>query len=120
MDFLSKIGDTITEAGNAATEKAKEVSEITKLKCRIRKNETAIQEAYAKIGKTVYQCLKAEKEYPDFAKEIEIVEAAEADIKLCKEYISGIKGVDICPQCGGEVEKNSVFCRYCGARMEQE
>ena len=120
MDFLYKLGDTITEAGNAATEKAKEVSEVTKLKCKIRKDETAIRDAYAKMGKAVYQCIKEKKEYPAFEKEIEIIEAAEADIKLCKEYISCIKGVDICPECGEEVEKNSTFCRYCGAKMDQE
>ena len=43
MDFLNKLSNTITEAVAAASEKAKEVSEVTKLKLKIRKSEAAAQ-----------------------------------------------------------------------------
>ena len=46
------------------------------------------------------------------------IDDAKADIKLCKEYIRSIKGVDVCPSCGEDVEEDSAFCRHCGAKME--
>ena len=118
MDFLNKLSDTITEAGAAASEKAKEVSEVTKLKLKIRKSEAVAQEAYAKIGQSVYKSIKTEKELEDFAEEMKKIDDAKADIKLCKEYIRSIKGVDVCPSCGEDVEEDSAFCRHCGAKME--
>ena len=97
MDFLNKLSDTITEAGAAASEKAKEVSEVTKLKLKIRKSEAVAQEAYAKIGQSVYKSIKAEKELEDFAEEMKKIDDAKADIKLCNENLRSITGVDVCP-----------------------
>lgn len=50
MDFLEKLGTTITEKGKEVGEKAKDFTEITKLKSQIRTSEEVIKKLYLEIG----------------------------------------------------------------------
>jgi len=117
MDFLNKLGGTITEAGNAVSAKAKEVSELAKLNSKLRADENAIKDAYEKMGKALYANRTAGTEIPEFAEEIALIDEMKADMKLCKEYIKAIKGTDICQSCGAAIETGSTFCKDCGAKQ---
>ena len=119
MDFLNKLGGTITEAGNAVTAKAKEVSELAKLNSKLRGDENAIKATYEKMGKALYANLTTGTDLPDFAEELELIADMKADMKLCKEYIKAIKGTEICTYCGADVELGSAFCRHCGTKQNE-
>jgi len=119
MDFLNKLGDTITEAGYAVSAKAKEVSEIAKLNSKLRADEAAIREAYEKMGKALYANKASGAEIPAFEEEIALIDEMKADMKLCNEYIKAIKGTYACEKCGNDVEAGSVFCKTCGARQDE-
>lgn len=118
MDFFTKLGDTIVEAGDTITSKAKEVSEITKLHAKIRTDEAAIKDSYEKIGRKVCE-LEENEVLPDFTEEKQTVERMKNDIALCWDYIRAIKGVQICPSCGAEVEEDSTYCKACGAKITE-
>ena len=96
MDFLNKLSGTITEAGNAVSAKAKEVSELAKLSSKLHADEKAIKETYEKLGKALYANLTSGTELPDFTQEVAYIDEMKADMKLCKEYIKEIKGTQTC------------------------
>lgn len=96
MDFLNKLSGTITEAGNAVSAKAKEVSELAKLNSKLHADEKAIKETYEKLGKALYANLTSGTELPDFTQEVAYIDEMKADMKLCKEYIKEIKGTQTC------------------------
>lgn len=96
MDFFNKLSGTITEAGNAVSAKAKEVSELAKLNSKLHTDEKAIKETYEKLGKALYANLTSGTELPDFTQEVAYIDEMKADMKLCKEYIKEIKGTQTC------------------------
>lgn len=55
MDFFEKLGDTISDKGRKAAEKAKELSEIATLKGQIFKQEEAIKKNYTELGRIYYE-----------------------------------------------------------------
>ena len=53
MDIIEKIGDTITEKGKVAADKAKELAAIANLKSQISTCEEVMKKNYLEIGSTV-------------------------------------------------------------------
>ena len=51
MDIIEKIGDTITEKGKVAADKAKELAAIANLKSQISTCEEVMKKNYLEIGK---------------------------------------------------------------------
>lgn len=55
MDFFEKLGDTISDKGRKAADKAKELSEIATLKGQIFKQEEAIKKNYTELGRIYFE-----------------------------------------------------------------
>lgn len=55
MDFFEKLGNTISDKGRKAADKAKELSEIATLKGQIFKQEEAMKKDYMEIGRIYFE-----------------------------------------------------------------
>ncbi|MGI5902514.1 MAG: hypothetical protein ACOX7U_08695 [Desulfitobacteriia bacterium] len=90
MDFLEKIGRKIGDVAETATDKAKDLAEITKLNFTIDSETKQIKRYYQKIGETVFE---QEKDNPDsqFADLIQKIRASQEIIAKFKDKITEIK-----------------------------
>lgn len=112
FETLDKVGETVVNQGKLAAKKAKEVTENVKIANQVFEEEKKIKEALLTVGKIYYQ------EHKDMPEE-EYVAAFRA-IEEAQETIAELKGVDICNNCGAQVDKKSVFCNKCGEKLSKE
>lgn len=92
MDFIEKIGETITEKGKEAADKAKEMAEITRLKGRISTCEEVIRKNYLEIGRSYYAEYGDMPEAP-FEHQCRAIGNAKKAIEAMQEEIKDIKGI---------------------------
>lgn len=62
MDFLDKLGETITTKGREMSDKAKEMAEIASLKSQINTCEDVIKKNYIELGRIYYEQHASEPE----------------------------------------------------------
>ena len=92
MDFLEKLGDTITIKGKEAADKAKELAEIANLKSQISTCEEVVKKNYLEIGKLYYELYGDMPEEP-FAKQCRNIDNAKNGVDALQEKIREIKGI---------------------------
>lgn len=92
MDFIEKLGNTITVKGQAAVDKTKEMAEIARLKSQISTCEEVVKKNYLEIGKLYYE---QNKENPGeaFQKQVTAIGNAQNGIRELNEKINQIKGL---------------------------
>lgn len=118
MDFFNKAKEKIAKTSGDVAKKAKDMAEVTKLNSQISDSEKNIKALYNEIGKYVYENLKDDAP-AEIAEKMSAIDAAFADIARCKGEIMKLKGIQKCPQCNGEVDKDVAFCPACGAKMPE-
>lgn len=116
MAFFDKIGETITSASNNVAQKTKEMSEVSNLNKQVNANEGTIQNAYLEIGK-IYYANNMSNPDPLYQGNCRLIQESTANVVRLKEQIRSIKGISICPNCGSELSKDSMFCQGCGYRV---
>lgn len=92
MDFLEKIGDTISAKGKEAADKAKEMAEIAGLKGQISTCEDIIKKNYMEIGRLYYE------QYGDmpeelFEKSCKAIKHAKNGVEELQAKIKEVKGI---------------------------
>jgi len=92
MDFIEKIGETITTKGKEAADKAKELAEIASLKSQIATCEDIIKRNYMEIGRIYYE------NYGDmpeeiFEKQCRSIKNAGNGVSELNKKINEIKGL---------------------------
>ncbi len=92
MDFLEKLGDTITAKGREAADKAKEMAEIASLKSQIAACEEVIKKNYAEIGRLFMEQYKDAEDAP-FEKQRTAIVNAQAGVEDLQKKIRKIKGL---------------------------
>ncbi|MBR1771721.1 MAG: hypothetical protein IJ747_06795 [Lachnospiraceae bacterium] len=92
MDFIEKIGDTITANGKKAADKAKELAEIANLKSQIASCEEVIKKNYMEIGKLFMEQYKDAEDAP-FEKQRKAILNAQAGVDDLQAKIREIKGL---------------------------
>ena len=115
MEFFDKLGETLVSAGRDVGQKAKDVSEIARLRIDIRAKEEYVQGQYAAIGAAYY-----EKHKDDDAPEAEqffLIREALEEIARMKAEVLRIQGACECPNCGHRVPEQAALCRSCGAQL---
>lgn len=119
MDFFTDLGNKITNTGKSVADKAKDLTELTKLNAKMVSEENKLSKAYGEIGKLYYTQSQGELDevYEEYA---EAAKAALSEIAVLKERIKTLKGVRVCVQCGKEIGKNDLYCSSCGAKNEPE
>ena len=79
MDIIEKIGDTITEKGKVAADKAKELAAIANLKSQISTCEEVMKKNYLEIGKIYFEQYSDMPE-PPFEKQCETIKNSQRAI----------------------------------------
>jgi len=116
-DFFSKFASKISDTTKDATQKAKDVMEMGKLKNQISSEENRIEEAYTAIGKLFFE-QNAGEVSEQYVELFNTINDAKAKIAQYNTELCVLKGTYNCPSCGAEVQVNAAFCAGCGAKLE--
>lgn len=117
MDFFDKLGETIVSAGKDVSQKAKDVSEIAKLKLDIKSKEDFVDDQYLALGKAYYESHKDE-EGCEQAEQLFLIREALQEIERMKSEVLRIRGAAECPSCGNKMPEGAAFCSNCGAKLD--
>lgn len=92
MEFLDKLGDTLSTKGREVSGKAKDLAEIANLKRQIGTCEDVIRKNYIEIGKRYYESCGQEPaaEYEEFCRAIT---NANNGIGELEQKIKEVKGI---------------------------
>ncbi|MCD8395938.1 MAG: zinc ribbon domain-containing protein [Lachnospiraceae bacterium] len=120
MAFFDGLGGRLQKTGQDAIEKTKKTAEIVRLNSAISDLEREISSAYTEIGKLYYQKNNIEDQDEDmlfyFQKIGEKMEQADE----YQSQIRDLKGMVLCVNCGRDIEKNTMYCNFCGAQQIQK
>lgn len=118
MSIIDKLSSGVSEAGNTITQKAKGISEQTRLSSEISKNKARRDEYIQKLGEAYYQSHRTgeEADLEGIIRELELVDGI---LEKLTESLCQLKGIIICEKCGTEVMKGSAFCPSCGTPVKQ-
>ena len=116
MAFFDDFGKKISQAGQTAVQKTKDMTDIARINSLISDEEKKINSNYHSIGK-LYATMHRNDYESDFGGMVTAISESEAKIKDYKQQINTIKGIVICEKCGAEVESGVAFCSSCGAAM---
>lgn len=92
MDYIKKFGNTITEHGKAAADKAKEMADVVGLKSQIASCEDVIKKNYAEIGRMYYEQHMDDAD-AEFEKQCTAITNAKKGIEDLQKKIREVKGV---------------------------
>ena len=118
MSAWDDLKGTLFAAGRDVSQKAKEVSEVAKLKMDIHTKEDFVEKQFAIIGRAYYEANKENASEKDAAQFRVITEAME-EIKRMNQQVLDIQGVVQCPGCGKKVPAGNAFCSDCGTKIEE-
>lgn len=114
-DFGKKIG----QAAKNTAKKSEELIEIQKIKGKISKQESNINDFIKKIGEVVLAKFEAGEPTFDEAEELcNQIMAAREEMANLEEEILELKHIRTCPSCGAENEDEVTFCPKCGFKYE--
>ncbi len=117
MGFFDDLTESLTSAGKDVTQKAKDMSEIARLKLDIRAKEDYVQKQYMAIGEAYFQKHKNDEEV-DEAEQFFLIREALGEIERMKTEILKLRKAAECPKCGAKMPEGATFCSSCGARMD--
>ncbi len=117
MSAWDDIKDTLTTAGRDVSQKAKEVSEIAKLKLDIRSKEDFVEKQYIALGAAYYAAHKNDTDSAK-AEQFRIISEALSEIDRMKKQVLILKGAAECPKCGAKMPEDAAFCSSCGTKMD--
>lgn len=119
MAFFDNIGKKLSQTGQAAVQKTKQMADVAKLNSDISDEEKKSTNIYYQIGR-LYVSLHKDNPESDFEVLIEQLNESQTKIENLKQQIQDIKGVKRCSTCGAEIPNNATFCSSCGTAVIQQ
>lgn len=116
MAIFGGMKERISQAGQTTVQKAKDLSEITRLNSEISAAENQINTLYGRIGYEIYRAYRDDPQ-PETADLVQQVTELHQKIEDCKEQIKAINAANTCPQCGAKISKGMAFCSNCGCKL---
>ncbi len=116
--MAAKWTDKVSAFTQNAVSKSKELAEITKLNLSISNAEENIRGLKTEIGSYVVQN-NLLTDVPEIQEIYAKLSTLQSSIDANRERINEIKNINICPNCGGEVSRNSKFCDHCGQQLQR-
>lgn len=117
MSVLDDVKDSLFTAGKEVSQKAKEASEIAKLKLDIKAKEDFVNKHYQELGRIFYETYQ-EEENSEHAEEFTVIREALEEMNRMQSEILRIQGAKECPACGTKMPENTAFCSKCGAKLD--
>lgn len=116
MSIFDEMKDSLFSAGKEVSQKAKDVSEVAKLKLDIKAKEDFVNKHYQELGKAFYEAHRGD-ENSEHAEEFTAIREALEEMERMKEEILKIQGATECLSCGAKMPEGATFCSKCGAKM---
>ena len=121
MAFFDELKRGASDAADKVVKKAGEITGIAKTNLNIRSSESKLNSVYQEIGFLFYN---AERNGVDYTEEI-AAQVLKADgliveIDNLKKAYAKARGLSVCRECGNEIDTESAFCSFCGAKQEKE
>ena len=113
MSIFDDLKDKITEASSTTVQKAKDMSEVTRLNRVISESQNQIQYLYGEIGYQIY-CAYRENPIPEVAEQFRKMDELYKAITDCEEQIKELNAGNVCPNCGIKIKPGMRFCSNCG------
>lgn len=118
MGTWDDLKDSLFAAGRDVSQKAKEVSEIAKIKMDIRTKEDFVEKQFAALGRAYYEANKDNVNDKD-SETFTVIKEAIAEIDRMNQQMLDIQGVVACANCGKKSPIGTCFCSDCGAKLEE-
>ena len=118
MGFFEELSEKITTGANNIQNSAKKMSETAKINSEINANTNQIDKLMKKIGVVVKARLMdtiADDEVLELSDEIDKLIARNG---ILNEQLKELRGFSKCVNCGKDVSADSLFCPYCGTKVE--
>ena len=112
MSFFDEMKESLVSAGKDVSQKAKEVSEIARLKLDIKSKEDYVEKQYAILGRMYYEQHKDEEAAEE--EQFKVIKEALEDIEHMKAEVLNLQGAAECPNCGERMPQGAAFCSKCG------
>lgn len=119
MAFFDDLGKRISQTGQSAVQKTKDMADVAKINAAISDEERRLNSNYLNIGK-LYAELHNNDYENVFTDMMTGIKEAEKKINEYRQQIQEIKGVVRCEKCGAEVPNNAAFCSSCGTAMSKQ
>ena len=118
MAFFDDLSKKLTQAGQTAMQKTREVTDIARLNGMIADEERVMNNCYNQIGK-IYVSLHSSDYEEAFAEHCKRVDDAERKIQEYRQQIETTKNAGRCAKCGSEITNGAAFCSVCGASVQK-
>ncbi len=116
MELFDKLGDTIISVSKDATQRAKDLSELARLRMEIRAKQDYLNKLYLEIGKIYYDTHKDDEE-KEFKEQMLLIKDALEVLDELKQQLGQIKGTVKCTACGQDMPIEADFCSKCGTKL---
>ena len=121
MGLLDDVMVNVKSAANTVSKKTSNIVDYSKLKFTASGLSNEISKKYKTLGEEVYACSKIGVED---SRSIELliqeIDELKAQLQTTNEYIMAARHKVVCPSCKAELDKESLFCNKCGAKIEQD
>lgn len=117
--FFDKIKSGTKNAVSKVNDKVEEASEVSKLRKEMGDLNRDITEQKKLIVEAVLKKYENKEELGDLAQYCDKIAQDQAEIERLNKEIYTVKGIRICSNCNTPATENDVFCRKCGAKLEE-
>lgn len=114
MAFFDDLGKKLSQVGQSAAQKTKNMSDSSKIKGLLSDEERNLNNYYLQIGQ-LYVNTHFEDYEDAFAELMTAITACATRIQEYRQQLQAIKGIVTCEKCGAEIPSNVAFCSSCGA-----
>lgn len=116
MAFFDNVKSKLTSTSQTAVQKAKDLTELTKLTAQVNDAEKKINDLYYKLGFEIYKAYR-EEPLETGAEHFAQITQLHQQIADYKAQMAALNNTSVCPNCGARVNKDMVFCSGCGSRL---
>lgn len=118
MEFLDNAVNKAKEAFDVARKKTGEVVNTEKQKFDVSSLKSKRDKHFCALGKIYFELIKDTEELEDETKELVIaIKEKNEKIDALNAEILSAKNKRICPNCGANIDVNSVYCNSCGIKL---
>lgn len=119
MDFFDNAIEKAKEVFDVARKKTNDVVSTGKQKFDVATLESKRSKDFESLGKLYYDLIKdTQIEDLKIKAIVDNINDKNEKIEEINKEINNIKNKRICPVCGANIDKFSVFCSLCGAKIQ--
>lgn len=120
-EVFKKISDKVVDFAKATKQKAKEISESTKLNIELKSKESDLDTCFEKLGRAYFVQVNASVENSQKINALlERARTISGEILELKQKIATTHNKKICEHCATIVDKDVPYCEACGQKLVAE